>query len=195
MSNGNKDQKDQIEKILQLVQSAIQQDQELREKYKIGDKFRFIRDRLIALQSRIEEQINAMQKETEKKTDLITEDEVMVYVHLFNAQGLVFQTWQKMISPSVFYEYSVNRPVYAEKSLVESFIRSRPNKVQHGFIGVIIKKQDILSIPDAEMTKDAVGNPLIKIREGSLLFNRFSSFVHNGHEYVLNEEKLVKKED
>src|SRR5262245_4444723 len=113
MSNGTKEQS---EKILQLVLNAIQQDKELREKFQVGDKFRFIRDRLDALQLRVQETIDALQKQDEKKKEVIADDEVVVYVHIYNAQGIAFQTWQKMVSPSVFYEYSVNRPIYNEKS-------------------------------------------------------------------------------
>lgn len=193
MPNGKNEQS---EKILQLVLNAIQQDKELREKFQVGDKFRFIRDRLTALQARVEETVNTLQKEIEKKKETIAEDEVVVYVYIYNAQGLAFQTWQKMVSPSVFYEYSVNRPVYNEKSFVEAFIRSRPNKVQHGYIAVVIKKQDILPALEAEIAKDSIGNPLIKIKEGSLQFNRFIVFIHNNNEYIFNESgQLEKKQE
>jgi len=193
MSNGDKEKK---ERILQLVSDAIQRDKALREDYQIGDKFRFIRDRLHALQLHVEEDLNAMQKEIEKKTDQVADDEVLVYVYLYNAQGIAFQTWQKMLSPSVFYEYSVNRPVYADKSCVESFVRSRPNKVQHGFLTVAIKKQNILLLPaGTEPPKDQIGNPLIKIKEGALPFDRMFSFTYQGHEYVVNEAgQVVKKQ-
>lgn len=191
MSNGNKEAS---EKILQLVLSAMQQDKELREKYQIGDKFRFIRDRLSALESRIQENINSLHKEVVKKSDTIAEDEVLVYVYLYNAQGLAFQTWQKMVSPSVFYEYSVNRPVYTDKSHVEAFIRSRPNKNQHGYLTVVLKKQDILVVADPQLVKDSIGNPLVKIREGSLIFNQLRTFTHNNHEFIVSlEGQLVKK--
>jgi hypothetical protein len=191
----NESSREQSEKILQLVLNAIQQDGELREKYQVGEKFRFIRDRLNALRSRIEETVCSLQ-EVQKKAIFLADDEVEIYIHIFNAQGIVFQTWQKMISSSVFYEYSINRPIYSEKLSAESFIRSRPNKIQHGYLRVAIKKQDILSLPGPGTTKDAEGNPLIKIREGSLLFDRFISFVHNNHEFILNKDgHLVKKQD
>lgn len=190
MSNKEKEQE---EKLLQLMRDAVQHDNELREKHQIGEKFRFIRDRLKALLSRIEESLITLQKETEDKADKVLEDETLVYVYLFNAQGLALQTWQKMLNPAVFYEYSVNRPIYTEKSHVESFIRGKTNKAQHGYITIAIKKQDI-SKTEAS-SKDIIGNPLIKVKEGSLNFKRMFSFTHNGHDYILNEDGvLVKKE-
>lgn len=193
MSNGDKEIK---EKILKLVQDSLQLDTELREQFQIGNKFRFIRDRLDALKLHVEEELSAIQQEIEKKSGQLTDDEVIVYVYIFNAQGLVFQTWQKMLNPSVFYEYSVNRPIYAEKSHIESFIRSRPTKPQHGYLTMIVKKTDILPQPvDAAPPKDQVGNPLIKIREGSLNIRKMIAFVHLDHEYVVDEEGHVVKKN
>ncbi|MBX3709864.1 MAG: type IVB secretion system protein IcmQ [Gammaproteobacteria bacterium] len=194
MSNGEKEQK---ERILQLVLDAIQRDKELRDQYQVADKFRFISDRLKAMQLRVEESLSTTQKEIEEKTSYLAEDEVWVYVYIYNAQGLVLQTWQKMLAPSVFYEYSVNRPVYADKTSIEAFVRSRPNKAQHGYLTIAIKKQDILPVPPgAESLKDQVGNPLVKIREGSLFFKKLVTFTHQSHEYVVNEAgQMIKKQD
>jgi intracellular multiplication protein IcmQ len=187
--------KEQREKLLKVVSDAVRQDKELREKYQIGDKFRFIRDRLIALLSQVEESLSSLQKKAEKKSDELLADEMLIYVYLFNTQGLIFQTWQKMLNPSVFYEYSVNRPIYTEKAFVDSFIRSKASLVQHGYLTIAIKKQDIIKDATTEGVKDAIGNPIVKVKEGSLHVEKLVSFTHNGHEYVLNEVgAIVKKQ-
>jgi hypothetical protein len=190
MSNSSKEQK---EKLLDLVRDALKHDKELRDKYEVGEKFRFIRDRLQALSTRIEESLQALHKESEKIEDTITADETLVYVYLYNTHGVSLQTWQKMLNPAVFYEYSINRPVYAEKSQVIAFIRSRANKVQHGYLTVAIKKEAVLAA-GAEISKDALGHPLIKVKEGSLRPDRLISFTYNDHDFELNEEgELIKK--
>lgn len=193
MSNGEKEIK---EKLQQLVRASLASDKELREKFGIGDKFRFIRDRLQALNTRIQEELDALAVEIESKSDKVAADEVLVYVYLFNAQGLLLQTWQKMLNPAVFYEYSVNRPVYGEKAHVESFIRSRTGKAQHGYLTMLVKKTDILPAnPGVEGSVDAIGNPLIKIREGCLKANKLFSFTHQENEYSLNAAgQIVRKE-
>lgn len=186
------DLKDDKEKLLALVKTAISQDQALRDQHKIGDKFRFIRDKLNTLLQRVESDLNALKLEEESKTTTLAADEVFVYVYLFNAQGLVFQTWKKMVNPSVFYEYSVNRPIYGDIKHVETNIRIKSNRNQHGFITVAIKKDNILTSAE---TTDVSGNPVLKVKEGSLHFDRFLSFTHNGHEYVINADgDLVRKE-
>lgn len=180
------------QQLLDLVKEVVAKDKTLRDQFKIGEKFRFIRDRLALLLTKVEESlIESQQEEANEKVDKIADDEIMVYVHLFNAQGLVLDSWQKLLLPSVFYEYSVNRPIYAEKSHIESFIRSKANKVQHGYLTVIIKKSAIMP---SESNKDAIGNPLIKVKEGALSINQLCSFTHNHHDYTLNSNgQLVKK--
>lgn len=186
---------EQKERLLALVRDALQHDKALREQYQIGEKFRFIRDRLQSLLSHVEAEMQVLQQKEHRVTSEIKADEVLVYVYLYNAQGLLFRTWQKMLNPSVFYEYSVNRPIYAEQSHVESFIRSRKDKPQHAYLTIVVNKQDILSVAAADISKDAVGQTLIKIREGALHAEKLVSFNHNQHEYTLNEAgELVKKE-
>jgi hypothetical protein len=191
MSKVNKEQRD---KLFQLVKDAIAQDAELREKYKIGDKFRFVRDRLQALLQRLEENLKETQEDIKENVSRVAEDEIVVFVHLFNAQGLVLNTWQKMLNPAVFYEYSVNRPIYLEKAGVETFIRSKTNKTQHGYIAIAVKQIDVISLVAKEDLKDAFGSPIVRIKEGSLKFNKMVSFSHNGHEYELNKNgELIRK--
>ena len=185
---------EQREKLLKLMRAALQHDNELRDKYQVGEKFRFIRDRLQALQARVEESLIALQKQAEQAPEQMAEDEILVYVHLFNAQGLALQSWQKMLNPSVFYEYSVNRPIYAGQVAVEAFIRLKPNKFQHGYLIFAVKKVDILPAGDDQL-KDNLGNLIIKVREGSLRVNRLISFMHNDNEYTLSANGELTKKD
>lgn len=192
MPNENKEKKT---KLLNLMQEALQHDQALREQLQMGDKFRFIRDRLSALMVRAEEHLKVNETEEEQVAAGAVQDEELVYVHLFNAQGMDLKTWQKMLSPSVFYEYSVNRPIYRDKSHIDAFIRSKPNKAQHGYLTVAVKKEKIITDVKGEPAKDPIGHPLIKVKEGSLEVKRLINFMHNEHEYVLNADGvMVKKE-
>lgn len=175
---------EQKAKLLQLMRDAVQKDNELRATYQIGDKFRFIREKLINLVTKVEESIKELEVAEETKKDVVAEDEAIVYIYLFNAQGLVFKSWQKLVTPSVFYEHSVNRPIYTDKNQVEAFIRSKTSKALHAFLTIIVKKQDILPVPAGlEAPKDAIGGALVKVREGSLRFERLVSFTHVEKEY------------
>jgi len=181
------------EKLIQIIRTVVQRDNELREQYKIGDKFRFVRDRLQTILSQAETNLAISQKKQIKSIGILAEDEVIVYVYLFNAQGLLLPTWKKMLSSSVFYEHSVNRPIYTESSQVESFIRSKSNKAQHGYLSIAIKKSDMTK-PSDNPPKDPIGNVLIKVREGSLQIDKVISLIHQGRHYYLDQHgELIEK--
>lgn len=179
--------------LLNLLKVAIENDTKLREQYHVGDKFRFIRDRLNALFTHLEENLKEAQETTTEKTSLPLADETLIYVYLFNVQGTIFKTWEKMLNPSVFYEYSINRPIYENQKDVEAIIRSKKNKAQHGYLTIAIKKEDLLP---TEGSKDMMGHPLVRVREGSLNTDKLIAFTHGGHEYVWDDENHeLKRKD
>lgn len=187
------DDQSEFIKLQQLLQAAIQQDESLREKYGVGDKFKFVRDKLQALLANINENIPIVSAQTiEQKSDQAVLDEIEVYVYLYNAQGLVFQSWRNLLTAKLLYEYSVNRPIYGDKNQLVSLIKSKANRAQHGFLTVKISQNDVLASSE-NASKDPMGNVLIKIREGSLKFNKLISFTHNDSDYSITADGEIKK--
>jgi intracellular multiplication protein IcmQ len=122
----------------------------------------------------------------------LRENEMAVHVHLYNAKGIALSSWYNMLTPKVFFEYSVNRPIYAERSQIENLLKSKNNKVQHAYLIVAVKADDIIQADSG--LKDSLGCPLIKIKEGSLFFDRLLAFVYNDQEYILNDKgELIRK--
>lgn len=186
-----KNEQEKKQKLLQLVRDAIAKDQALRDQYGIGEKFRFIREKLNALLTFVDTELATMQS-SEGAPLTVQEDEQVVYVYLFNSQGVSLPSWRKMMHESVFYEYSINRPIYLQKSQIDSLIRARSNKLQHGYLSIIVKKANVI---DTQSATDANGNPLAKVREGSLKREQLLSFTHGDHEYMVTAEgEFIKKE-
>jgi hypothetical protein len=186
----NHDEHESKHQLVELVQEAIRRDNALREQYQIGEKFRFVRDRLQALLEQLEKHVRVIVEE--EKSSELEADETLVYVYLYNSQGIMLQTWLNMLTPKLFYEYSVNRPIYHDKSYIDLLLRSKVNKTQHAFLTVAVKQNSLLRAEDA--SKDALGNPMVKIKEGALHFDKLVTFTHNGQEYTLSEEReLIKK--
>jgi hypothetical protein len=174
----------QNEKILQLMRQAIEEDEKLREKYEIGDKFRFVRERLKGLFDTIEKEVSTTLAVAKKTDKVLSSDELPVYVYLYNSKGMDFRSWSNMLAPKVFYEYSVNRPIYKDKSAIDEFLKLKTNKTQHAYLTIAIYPSDIISEEGG----------MVRIREGSLRFERLLGFTHNDQEYILNERGgLVKK--
>lgn len=180
--------------VLELVRHAVKQDEELRKKYQISNKFRFVRDRLQALLERLEQHVKTFEVVKSKITQTTSAaDEVIVYVYLYNTQGTYLRSWQNMLTPKVFYEYSVNRPIYSEKHHIETLLRSKENKLQHAYLTVAVRSQDILRSPES---KDSLGQPLLKVREGALRIEKLISLTHNEHDYKVDDEgMLIKRSD
>lgn len=190
--------KDKIEKdkLLELIQACIQQDQSLRDEFHIGDKFRFVRDRLSALEKQVQQELIESDREISEKIVTATENEIVVYVYIYNVQGLNFLSWQKLVNPSVFYEYSINRPIYTDKAQMDAFIRSRTNRNQHGYLAFVINQTDLAPLkPDEKPAFDVIGNPVVKIKEGTLKFNKLISFTHQDTLYSVTESGQLKKKE
>lgn len=182
-------------KLIQIVKDAIQLDITLRDKYQVGEKFRFVRERLKTLLTTLEKTLAELKAaaEAEKKVEAESAQDVIVYVYLYNAQGVVLRSWINMLTPKVFYEYSINRPIYSERNTIDSLVRAKANKMQHAYLTVAIKPEHILP-PGDKPLKDSIGNPLLRVKEGSLRFEKFVSLTHNGEDYVLNARgELAKK--
>ena len=184
----------EYEKLTCLIRETLQHDAELRGKYDVAEKFRFVKEKLLALLVHLEDEIKALQiaeheQNTQKENSA---DTVLVYVYLYNAQGVVLRSWSAMFTPKVFYEYSVNRPIYSDKSAIDTMMRAKPNRQQHGYLAIKVKQSDIISKSEA-ILKDPIGNLLLRVREGSLKFENMQSFTHNDVVYRLNAQgELVK---
>ncbi len=190
-------EKEQRSKLIAIIQEALQRDETLRQNYQIGERFKFVRERLQSLLENVEKDTETKEARTIRVQDFkLEEDEVLVYVHLFNAQGLNVRTWSGMLTPKALFDYSVNRPIYQEQKNIEAFIRSKSNKTQHAYLTVAMKKDRVLPMPEDVVPKDLLGNSLLKIKEGSLRYDRLVSFTHNEQiYYVAGNGDLIKKNE
>src|SRR3990167_182834 len=180
-------------KLLDIIRNAIAQDEALRKQYHVGDKFRFIRDQLQRLLARLEKDFTVAEAAKKIPSPHVEEGEVLVYVHIYNTQGLVFPTWQKMLLPSLFYEYSINRPIYYKKEYIEALMRSKNPHVQHAYLTIAVKPEAVFQLDDNLATKDSLSNPLIKVKEGSLRLEKMVAFTHEGQDYKIGEKGILTK--
>lgn len=185
------DQKDKKLKIFDIVSEVVKFDAELRKKYQIGHKFRFVLDRLNALLDLLEKSktVEVVKKATEREAKA---DEKVLYVYLYNVHGVNLSSWQNLLTAKLFQEYSVNRPIYTEKSHIEKLLKSKKNIMQHAYFAIAVKQSDVYS--NHTELKDALGHSLVKIKEGGLRIENLITFTHNHQEYSLNSEgRLIKK--
>lgn len=187
----------QLLQLVKLVEETVAQDQKFRETYQVNNKFLFISRKLQNLLTELHDKVKVIDSASSKHSFLLGQDEVLVYVYLYNAQDVSIQGWQALLTPQAFVDYSINRPIYRERSEIEYLIKSKANVLQHAYLVVAIKQTDIVeSLADGSTPmKDLIGQSLLKIRDGSLQLNRVHSFVHNQIEYFLNKDLLLIRGD
>src|SRR5579872_5308916 len=96
-------EKEQLAKLIALIQEALQQDAHLRQTHQMGEKFRFVRERLQSLLDKLEKEMLTKENKVKVARELaLKEDEIFVYIHIYNAQGSNVRTWQSMITPKAF---------------------------------------------------------------------------------------------
>ncbi|MDA8561485.1 type IVB secretion system protein IcmQ [Gammaproteobacteria bacterium] len=188
-------EKEQQKNLHSLVNDIVKCDDSLRQKYKVGNKFKFIKEGLkeivdtLVISSESDKNENGVYALDEKITD---KDRCQVFVHLFNAKGDLFSNWINMLGPKVFYEYSINRPIYLNEKEVKQVIKCKSDKLKHAYLIVSLKKIDIISSENQEVKKDSLGGVLIKVKEGSLKVENLITFMHNEKEYTLNRDNILK---
>lgn len=179
-----------------ILKETVEKDQQLRKKYQVEQKFCFISQRLEELLVDLNQKVAMVENSNNhNNVFLLHDDELLVYVHLYNAQEGSIDVWKPFFTPQSLIEYSVNRPIYRECREVKKFINSKANVAQHGYLVVAIKKDDILdNVGENGPMQDSVGQPILKIKSGSLDYAKVHSFVHNEQEYLLTKSfELVSK--
>lgn len=189
----SQDQRDCEQQILTMVREVVKFDADLREQYQVGDKFRFVRERLHALLARLEVIFQPPVTVASDAGRIMGDDEIVVYVYLYNVNGMQLRSWQNMLTSDVFYEYSVNRPIYARQDNLTLLLKSKVNKLQHAYFSIVVKQADVIQQTGIGL-KDVSGSPMLRLREGSLHFQNLISFTHNEIEYQISAHgELIEK--
>lgn len=173
--------------LFSIVKELVASDEALRQKNQVGDKFRFIRERLQNLYQEVETSLENEASQTEAEKPL-SEDDRLVFVYLYNAQGILLPTWQKLLSAQTFYDHSVNRPIYGDEKEIQAFISTKPNPKQHGYLIFSVRREEV----QLSGTKDTLGAYLMKVKEGVLKFSGLKGFVNHQRRYQVSSNGEMK---
>ena len=184
------DDKRVCEKLKALLEEALAQDQQLRIKFKAGDKLNIVPQQLRSMLSEVEDnlaKIAAFNARKKKRANIVADDEAIVYVYLFNGNGKELYSWSSMMTKDALFGYSVNRPIYEKLEYIEKLLRERSPRENNAALAVIVKKSDILPFKETSFAKDLLDQPLIRIREGAFLLENVQYFLHNHKRYTVGE--------
>lgn len=115
------------------------------------------------------------------------EDEVEVYISLFQSDGHNMEKWAVQLRS--LERYVVGRPVYQQADDIEKRIRLRNAAANEAYVIVNVKKMDIQSGP--LQLKDQYGHVLLQLKDSALKRGKIIGFVHQGKRYHFSDGKLV----
>jgi hypothetical protein len=186
-------------KLIQAIRDLIKREAEIREECGVGENLRVVRNTLNALLKNLEDHTDLIIVSDEPANPAggadikVGEKQALVYLYLFNAKGLQLAPWGTMLAERLLYEYSVNRPVYAEKKQVTAFIGSKPHPGRHAFLTFKIAEDCIVS--GSKSNSDSIGQPLLNLKEGAFCFDNLVEFTLQGRNYAYTKGRLVLKQD
>lgn len=148
---------------------------------------------LLAIKAEAEAELDHLHIKVSDKSIKIhpaTENEVEVYISLFQSDGYNISKWAMQLRS--LDRYVVGRPVYKNEADVKKRIRLRNAAANEAYVAVIVKKMDVQSDPFTAPLKDQFDHPLLLLKETALKHGRIVAFVHQGMRYYFVEGQLVK---
>ncbi|MCK4608483.1 MAG: Dot/Icm secretion system protein IcmQ [Gammaproteobacteria bacterium] len=118
----------------------------------------------------------------------LKENQVKVYISLYQTEGASIKSWQNMLRS--LGRYSMTRPVYEDEAHVREVVRSKPDALRHAYAVVAVEKTAII---DRERTPvDKFGHHLLTLKENTVKLSNIIEFVHaNSKRYVFQQDRLV----
>lgn len=174
--------------LLVLFKQALQDDTVSRNRFRIKGDYDFIPQHFSSMIVELEallEQLERIEQEQVNSKQLPESNTVTVYVYLYNDHGQKLRHWEAMLLPETLSQFSVNRPIYERLEPVERLLRTREYPENHACLAVKIKQEDLVERHSKNIGVDALGQSLIRVKQGSLLVENITEFRHNGKIYEL----------
>lgn len=124
------------------------------------------------------------------KIHAASENEVEVYISLFQSDGYNINKWAMQLRS--LDRYVIGRPVYQNEADIEKRIRLRNAAANEAYVAVIVKKMDVQSDPFSAPLKDQFDHPLLLLKETALKHGQIIAFVHQGIRYHFLDGQLVR---
>ena len=178
------------EKLRHLFSEALIEEQALRDKFGAGNQLDIIPKKLQGILQEVEDnlaKIIQLSEQQQTRSQGLAEDDTIVYVYLFNGHGKELSSWGAMMTKDALFGYSVNRPIYHEKKYIAKLLESRTPLENNGALAVVVKNTEILTQLEKAFAMDLFEQPLVKVKEGALKFDRIQYFFHKGIEYTVGE--------
>lgn len=148
---------------------------------------------LVAIREEAEAELHHYHIKTGEKAHTVApsaEDEIEVYISLFQSDGYDMGKWALQLR--ALSRYVVGRPIYQNEADVLRWMQLRAFSPTEAYVAVIVKKRDIQTDPQRGQLKDRYDHPLFQLKETATQHGRVVAFVHQGVRYYFVDGELVK---
>lgn len=149
--------------------------------------------RLVEIKVEAHSELEKMEMDDSKKaivSKALEEDEVEVYISLFQSDGYNMNKWAVQLRS--LDRYIIGRPIYKNEEDVQKRIRLRSSTINEAYVTVVIKKSDIQMDSDKSSLKDQFDLPLLSLKEAAVRNGRIVAFMLHDIRYSYVEGQLIK---
>lgn len=119
----------------------------------------------------------------------LEDDEVLVYISIFQSEGHNLRKWELQLSS--LRSYLLGRPVYEKEEDVFKVVRQKLVQTSEAYVIVAVKKDDIQNFAYQAERVDRFGNPLLTLKDTAVKTENIFEFVHQGQRYFFVDGKLI----
>lgn len=116
-----------------------------------------------------------------------------VFISLYNADGNNLSKWKRLLLN--LGQHIVNRPIYSDKSAIQTLIRSKENKHNEAYAVAKVYETDITPDMDQQVTRDRLGQELTAVADGIIKAEHITCFVHVSGYYRFVNNTLIREGD
>jgi intracellular multiplication protein IcmQ len=115
---------------------------------------------------------------------------IEIFISLYAAEGGSVNRWETILSS--LSAHSISRPIYKNEQDIKDIIRGKDYQQNDAYVVIHIREAEILKPFNNKTPVDKAGRELLVIKEGAILPQNISRFVHFGSEYVYKSGRLIK---
>ncbi len=119
----------------------------------------------------------------------VTEDEVKVYISLYQADGDNLPGWEAQLASIDCY--MAGRPVYKSEADIKKAIRQKLLQTSEAYAVVVIKQSQLIENRFEAVKTDRYGHELVTLEAGIVDADKVIEFVHLGRLYHYRKNRLV----
>ena len=118
-------------------------------------------------------------------------DYAELYVSLYSSEGDKISAWERILYN--LSKHVISRPIYDNEENIKKLIKSKENPHNEAYIAIMVQRSDLLPpIRQDKVLQDRLGQPLLTLKDNSILLNNVKRFVHVSGVYEWQKNKLFK---